>query len=243
MLDGGNATDRVVRVGATVRKPWTAATPSVTHYLAALERAGVDVPQSFGQDEQGRLVLECIPGEIAMHSAPLTSEQLGRVGAMVREIHDASATYHPPPDAMWETAIPAPGADLVCHNDLAPWNLVVGERWVFIDWDSAAPSTRLWDLAYSAQAFTLSDPNEDPQRSAADLAAFVGGYDADDELRSLLPGALERRTTAMYQLLERSSRYGLEPWASMFTAGHGERWRTVEDYVSRHRELWLEALC
>lgn len=242
MLDGGNATDRVVRVDATIRKPWTAATPSVTHYVAALERAGVDVPQSFGQDEHGRLVLEFIPGELAMHSAPLTSEQLGRVGAMVREIHDASASYQPPRDAVWVTAIPAPGTDLVCHNDLAPWNLVVGERWVFIDWDAAAPSTRLWDLAYAAQAFTLSDPEQDPHRSAANLVAFIDGYDADQELRSLLPAAIERRTTAMYRLLERSSRSSLEPWGSMFTDGHGEHWSAVGNYVGRHRELWQEAL-
>ncbi|WP_407645311.1 phosphotransferase [Brevibacterium pigmentatum] len=32
------------------------------------------------------------------------------------------------------------------HGDLTPWNLLLGERWVFIDWDSAAASARLWDL-------------------------------------------------------------------------------------------------
>jgi hypothetical protein len=173
LLTGGNATDRVVRIGATVRKPWTAATSSVTHYLAALQRAGVDVPETFGQDERGRLVLEFVPGQLAMDATPLTPEELGRVGGLVRAIHDARATYSPPTDAVWETAIPAPGTDLVCHNDLASWNLVIGERWMFIDWDSAAPSTRLWDLAYAVQAFTLSDPEEEPHRAAANLVGAL----------------------------------------------------------------------
>ncbi|MFM9500639.1 phosphotransferase, partial [Streptomyces galilaeus] len=88
---------------------------------------------------------------------------------------------------VWDSAIAAPGAELVCHNDLAPWNLIVGERWVFIDADAAAPSTRLWDLAYAAQAFTLNDPGRDPAAASADLAAFVEGYDADAEVRRLLP--------------------------------------------------------
>lgn len=242
-LSGGNASgDGVVRAGETVRKPWAASTPSVIAFVNALRAAGVDAPAPLGRDDAGRQVQEFVPGTLALDVYPLPQPDLHRVGAMVRAIHDASSAYAPPAGAVWETAIPAPGADLICHNDLAPWNLLMGERWMFIDWDAAAPSTRLWDLAYAAQAFTLSDPERDPDLAAADLAAFIDGYQADDELRHHLPDTMSERTTAMYELLRSSHENGTQPWASMFSEGHGEHWLHVDRYVRSHRDTWRSAL-
>lgn len=241
-LAGGNAGGAVVRIGRTVRKPWTAATPAVVSFVEHLRESGVDAPVPLGRDAEGRQVQEYVPGRLAMDAGPLSPDQLRRVGAMVRRIHDAGGDFVPPPGAVWETAIPAPGDELICHNDLAPWNLIVGDRWVFIDWDASAPSTRLWDLAYAAQAFTLNDAGRAPEDSARDLAAFVDGYGAEPELRRRLPAEMGRRTRAMYDLLHSSSRSGREPWATMFATGHGEHWRTVTRYVTAHREVWARAL-
>ena len=241
-LAGGNVSDAVMRVGATVRKPWTNATPSVFEYMTTLREAGIDLPAVFGRDEQGRQVIEFIPGQLALESKPLTRSELSRVGAIVRAIHDASETFRPAGETSWETAIPAPGADLVCHNDLAPWNLIIGERWVFIDWDAAAPSTRLWDLAYAAQAFTLSDTGHAPKDAARNLTAFIEGYGADHDLRVALPAAMHRRAAAMLDLLASSSKTGREPWASMYPDGHGDHWRAATEYVNRYLDTWSEAL-
>lgn len=161
---------------------------------------------------------------------------------MIREIHDASAPYAPEADAVWRTAIPAPAAELVCHNDLAPWNLITGDRWVFIDWDAAAPSTRLWDLAYAAQAFALSGGERDPESAARDLAAIVDGYRADDVMRRDLPQAMEERTAAMLALLEGAHATGDEPWASMYANGHGDHWAKALAFVREHRALWARSL-
>ncbi|ALE05813.1 aminoglycoside phosphotransferase [Arthrobacter sp. ERGS1:01] len=241
-LTGGNASDGVVRIGSTVRKPWTAATPSVLAYMKAVSGAGVDVPATYGQDAQGRQVTEFVPGRLAMDSAPLSLTELRRVGSLVRAIHDASAAYEPNYGSTWITHIPAPGAELICHNDLAPWNLLIGERWVFIDWDAAAPSTRLWDLAYAAQAFTLNDASADPRVAARALAAFIDGYGADDELRTTLPTAMWQRTTAMYELLKTSHDAGNEPWGTMLRTGHGDHWQSATRFVKNNESLWLETI-
>jgi len=242
VLAGGNASGTVMRVGDTVRKPWTDATASVAVFVSALRDQGIDAPEPRGRDERGRQVIEFVPGTLAMEGLRLTGADLRRVGRMIRGIHDASASYTPPADAIWRTAIPAPGADLICHNDLAPWNLIIGERWVFIDWDAAAPSTRLWDLAYAAQAFTLSDTAREPGEAAADLAALADGYGAGRMLRRGLPRAMEERTAAMLALLEGARSTGEEPWATMYADGHGVHWKKALQYVREHRSLWARAL-
>lgn len=161
---------------------------------------------------------------------------------MVRAIHDASMEFIPAPDATWITAIPSPGSELICHNDLAPWNLIIGERMTFIDWDAAAPSTRLWDLAYAAQAFTLSNARQPPEEAAQNLAAFVDGYGADVGLRTELPAAMHRRAAAMYELLESSHAAGRQPWASMYADGHGDHWLAATLYAQQHHAVWASAL-
>jgi Ser/Thr protein kinase RdoA (MazF antagonist) len=240
-LAGGNASGAVVRVGSTVRKPWTESSESVHAFMEAVRAQGVDVPAPLGRDERGRQVIEFVPGQLAMHRN-LTLVELRRVGAIVRAIHEASADFVPARDAVWETAIPAPSAEFVCHNDLAPWNLIVGDRWVFIDWDAAAPSTRLWDLAYAAQAFALSDVDRSPEDAAGDLAAFVDGYRADAALRDALPTVMHRRAAAMVELLRSGHETGREPWASMFAAGHGDHWAAVTQYVASNQAVWSDAL-
>lgn len=241
LLEGGNATDRVVRVGDTVRKPWLTTSARTVEYMEAVRGHGVDLPRVHGRDEQGRLVLDFVPGRMAMDDVPLGLPLLGRVGELVRRIHDASEGLPVPDD--WDVLIPAREPDLVCHNDLAPWNLVVdGDRLVFIDWDGAGPSTRLWDLAYAAVGFGHLVPGTDVARAAARLAALVDGYDADDSLRSALPRTLAARAGAMHELLRRSHESGREPWGRMYLDGHGEHWAGVTRFIEEHQQAWAEAL-
>lgn len=165
-----------------------------------------------------------------------------RAGALVRSIHDASEGLEADALGLGTALIPVEQPDLVCHGDLTPWNLVVGDRWVFIDWDGAASSTRLWDLAYSAQAFTLNDPGEEPTRAAVNLRAFLDGYGADAAIRAALADALPERAWAMHRLLETAHRDGREPWGSMYVNGHGAHWRGIAEYLEANEAIWRDAL-
>lgn len=243
-LTGGNVAEAVVRSGDTVRKPWTPATPAVHAFLRHLRGKGVPgVPAVHGRDEQGRQVLEYVPGEQGLSAPPMTVAELRRLGAMVRALHDASADFVPPPGARWEVAIPPDGAELVCHQDLAPWNLIRdGETWTFIDWDAAAPGTRLWDLAYVAQTFPPLVAGGDPRVDGPRLRAVVDGYGLDAVGRDALPELLVRRTRAMFDLLENGARSGALPWARLWAEGHGVHWGGAADYLAGHLPVWRSAL-
>lgn len=245
-LTGGNASGRVVRVGNTVRKPWVDNTPVAQSYLAAVRAQGVDAPRALGRDKFGRQIVEYVEGTIAQDRMPLDPDDLRRVGRMIRQIHDASEAIPilapVPVPVEWNTLIPADNPNLMCHNDLAPWNLVIGERWVFIDWDGASPSTRLWDLAYAAQTFGMLSEGEPVASAAVRLRAFVEGYGADASLREALPTTMAKRTEAMFELLRSSNDTGLQPWADMYTSGHGEFWRQATEYVTRNHTAWERAL-
>ena len=240
-LSGGNASGRVVRIGDTVRKPWLPTTERTVAYMQALRDRGIDLPEPQGRDDAGRLVLEFVPGRMAMDQEPLDHWLLRRIGSLVRSIHDASSDL-PVPDA-WEVLIPAPQADLLCHNDLAAWNLVIdGDRLTFIDWDGSGPSSRLWDLAYAAVSFGRLFPGDGPTAAAARLASFLDGYDAEPALRSALPTTMAQRAGAMHDLLRRAHAAGDEPWASMYVQGHGRHWDRTATYVARHEQVWRRAI-
>jgi Ser/Thr protein kinase RdoA (MazF antagonist) len=146
-LTGGNVADRVVRIGETIRKPATAATSSVEAFLEHLERIGfTGAPRTLGRDEDGRHVLEYIPGSTVDMSFPLSRAELNRLGRLIREFHAAAKSFVPPAWARWNVAIKPNFESIVCHHDLAPWNLVRNaDRWVFIDWDGSGPGSVLWD--------------------------------------------------------------------------------------------------
>jgi hypothetical protein len=74
---------------------------------------------------------------------------------MLGDLHRATATFRPAPDAIW---MPWWGRDLpattmsVGHCDAAPWNFLArdGRPVALIDWDTAGPVGALWDLAQAA---------------------------------------------------------------------------------------------
>lgn len=248
-LMGGNVSASVVRVGATVRKPASESTAAVEALLEHLAAVGFDgAPKPLGRDEHGRQVLEFVPGTMADAMPPMTLAELRRVGRLIRALHDATAEFTAPEDARWGVVIPPDSEDLICHHDLAPWNLVRsarpggGERWVFIDWDGAGPGSRLWDLAYAAHGFLPMGPVGEPEADGPRLRALADGYGLDEQQRRDLPELIVEHTRGMYELLRSGSLTGQQPWARLWAEGHGEHWGPAATYIEDHLETWRRAL-
>ncbi|MWB97852.1 phosphotransferase [Agromyces seonyuensis] len=186
-LSGGNSGD-VVRVSDTVRRTAALWTPSVHALLDAYGRVGIEgVPRPLGTDEDGREVLAFLPGALA-EAAPdaWAPAVLDDLGALLGRLHEASVGLagHPGP---WRLAAHEP-AEVVCHNDVAPYNVLLGADGRFaglIDFDAASPGPRAWDLAYAVYRFAPfvedappaapTDPAERRARGQRLLDAYGGG--------------------------------------------------------------------
>src|SRR5215213_6429774 len=121
--------------------------PFVHELLRYLQEVGFDgAPRLLGVDERGREVLSFVEGEVPHdHGGYRPSEvRLTRVAALIRRFHDITAG----------SALTA-DAEIVAHNELGPHNTVFAgdEPVAFIDWDDAAPGTRLFDLANAIWCF------------------------------------------------------------------------------------------
>ena len=163
----GGSHSTVVRVGQTVRRASNSWSPAVLDLLTHLEREGfAGAPRALGFDDQRREVLSYIEGEVGLFG-PFIPDQGGRfdrrlpdfvrrddvlvhLGALIRAFHDAAATF-PWAGREWMFEARQP-AETVCHNELFPWNTVFrsGVPVAFIDWDTAAPGPRAWDLGMAA---------------------------------------------------------------------------------------------
>ena len=129
--------------------------------LQHLERTGfAHAPRVLGVDDDGREILTYIEGSVP-YAPDIPAEiwadaALAGAAVLVRRYHDAVRLFEPPAEAQWRICPGAPqGGDVVCHNDLAPWNTVYDDHLpiAFIDWDFAAPAPALWDIAYAAWRF------------------------------------------------------------------------------------------
>ena len=128
--------------------PWT----DTIHGLLRHVRANglTEAPEPLGRDAEGREVLAFIPG--AVHGYPMPGWMWGdavlvAAAELLRRYHDATAGFAPP-DAHWRLPRREP-VEVVCHSDFAPYNLVFRGRALVgvIDFDTASPGPRAWDLA------------------------------------------------------------------------------------------------
>ncbi len=177
-LPGGNINERVIRVGDTVRRGMTAASPSVHRLLRHLESKGfTGSPRFLGTDEHGREVLTYLEGETGILPAIWQNDPpLLAAARLLRAYHDAVADFVQADLQPWAFHYPDPmRREIICHNDFAPYNFIYqrGLPYAVIDFDLAGPGPRLRDIAYAVYWMVPLSFNSDDQRffAEADVAS------------------------------------------------------------------------
>jgi Phosphotransferase enzyme family len=256
-LTGGFLTSSVRRRGDIVRRnagPWSQA---VHAWLAHLAGAGVSVaprPVSLDQDT-GTEEVTYIDGTVLSGGASPVylwrDDTLSATAQLVRQFHDAAATFTAPPQADWQQIAACPGGgDVICHNDLAPWNTVFTEERpvAFIDWDLAAPGPRWWDVSYALWHFVplYGDPASDPfaptqfEPRARRTRLFCDAYGLDD--RTGLVDKILERQHAVHSAIKHGADAGDPAYLRLWELGAGTGIERQADFVQAHRSPLENAL-
>jgi aminoglycoside phosphotransferase (APT) family kinase protein len=253
LLTGGGV-NQVTRLGDTVRRPvgpWTPTVHRLLDHLAAKGFAGA--PRAHGLTEDGaREVLDFVPGDVAHYPLPpyaRSDDSLRAVAVLLRALHDASADFPQRQDDVWQLP-PREPVEVVCHGDAATYNCVFrdGTPVAFIDFDTAHPGPRVWDVAYTAYRFVpLHAPGSDegtlpPTEQARRLRLLADAYGLTPNERAVLVHTVSERLHALVRMMNERAATGDVAFARHLADGHHRLYLTDAEYVLTHHVDWTAEL-
>ncbi|MEU8655892.1 phosphotransferase enzyme family protein [Actinoplanes philippinensis] len=245
-----------VRCGETIERVPGPAARNVHALLTHLERQGFPLsPRPLGMTGEGREILSFLPGDTGY--PPLTDllrsdETLVSVARAVRALHDATQGFVAPEPGRWhrmELAVPAV-IDCIGHHDLAPWNFVFddgGEVAGILDWDTAGPSNRVWDLAYAFHHLVPFHPPDglagfgwtrEPDR-ARRLRLFTDAYGRDIRPEQVVDLAA-LRLMGMAAYIDVQVQAADPAFAVHRDERHADGYRAAAAYILTHRDDLLD---
>jgi Phosphotransferase enzyme family len=200
----------------------------VRRLLHFLEDVGFDgAPRYLGIDPDGkdRVSFEVGWTPEGLNWGTWTDQQLQVAFRLLRRFHDSTAG-----------SPVAEGAEVACHNDFAPPNLVFrdGPPHVMIDWEWAAPGTRRHDLGHAIwQWLNLDDDGPNVAEQTRRLRLVLDAY------------GLEKRDGIVDDILKRQAEW-IETADTAVKTGNDfagrstEHWTQTRSWVARERRWLLE---
>lgn len=239
----------IVRIGDTVRRPVGPWSPAVHGLLRHLEKVGFDAaPRFLGIDDQGREILTFHPGVLLSDVGTLSNDDdvLAEVGTLIREFHDASAGFILPPSVpRWEGSVDPVGGSVALHGELAPWNVIVGDRRLtLIDWHDVWLGRIEWEIAYVLHTFVPMWPDAglSDEETVRRIALFADGYGLSKSALRKAIDLVPARCRAMGESNRVRAAMGDAPFVEAVAKGIDVHWLSSADHVAARLPAWRRGL-
>ncbi|MCL2697599.1 MAG: aminoglycoside phosphotransferase family protein [Oscillospiraceae bacterium] len=257
-LTGGNVST-VTTDGSVVYKDRKPQSATIQRLLRHLQCKGIDFcPKPLGFDNRGREMLSFMPGN-TIDDFPGVSlitdkiETVKQAASMLRKLHDATMDFTKQPDDVWflryDGDLPN---EVICHNDFAPYNITFDNNLPvgLIDFDTACPAPRVWDIAYAVYRFVPLgesvydcvsgayrdyDKSKDCEERKILLGVFLNSYGFNDDIEEYIV----QRLSALVNLFDEECAKGNQVFIKMKQEGHQEFYIREIEFIKKNYYDWI----
>lgn len=187
-----------------------------------------------------------------MSLAAKSKHALISAAQLLRQYHDASTSFvndHNLNQNLWRLPIRHP-VEVICHNDYAPHNIVMqGNECIgIIDFDCAAPGSRVWDISYALYRYApFANPNNcdgfgtiKEQTKRARL--FCDSYALSLEERINLPELIIERLHSLIDFMFDRAGCGDQNFKDNIINKHHIAYKQDADYIDLNKEQIKKSL-
>ncbi|HEX8046831.1 phosphotransferase enzyme family protein [Rhizobium sp.] len=236
--------DFILRPG----RPWTAAVQALLAGLHAHGFTQSPVPAGYDAAWEKVSFLPGLTGDLAECEAMRSETALRSAASLLRRYHDCTALFLPEMvvEQEWQLSPRAP-IEVICHGDFAPYNVVMNDGAVtgIIDFETAHPGPRSWDLAYALYRWAPLSTGITPvslgglEIQIRRARIFLDAYGLEAERRLALPDMVIERLNALVGFMESEAARGVEKYRQDLRDGHDRIYRNDIAYIS---ENWREII-
>ena len=182
-------------------------------------------------------------------------EIVREAAVLLKKFHDATEDYVADSGDIWFLRYNGNlKKEVICHNDFAPYNITFEENKPvgIIDFDTACPAPRIWDVAYAAYRFVplsyriydknkneyrIYDKNIDKDERKILLYEFLNEYGMSD-IREVIKTVL-LRLQSLVDLFDEECQKGNMAFVKMKREGHQELYKKEIKFIEENMNDWF----
>ena len=252
-LAGGNISS-VSTNGSIVYKDRKPQSVTIQRLLQHLQRKGITFcPKALGFDDTGREMLSYVNGNTIEDypQVSLISQKIDivkRAASMLRELHDATVDFTSQNDDFWflkfDGNLPK---EVICHNDFAPYNVTFENNLPvgLIDFDTACPAPREWDIAYAVYRFVPlsksvydcalgSYRDYDEEKDAEERKILMNEFLLTYGFHGNIGEYVIQRLSALIDLFDEECSKGNQAFIKMKQEGHQDFYLSEIEFIKKN---------
>ncbi len=250
-LPGGRE-NKIARVANTVHRPagpWTRSVHALLRHVRAVGFTAV--PEPLGFDEADNEIVTFLAGEVCnypLSAAAASEEALVSAAQLLRAYHEATVSFlaQNVENHTWQLPTQTP-IEVICHGDFAPYNVVLNGRQAvgIIDFDTAHPGPRIWDLAYALYRWAPFTHPQNPdglgdlETQSGRARLFCDAYGFPAAQRDKLVDMMILRLETLVRYMQAEAHKGNEAFIANLADGHHLLYLADIKYLGEKRPFIL----